>query len=320
MDYSQYFKLLKEKNTGGLFLFHGPEEFVKQSALLQTIEQVDTVARDLNVLEVKAPAAQAVLDACETLPFFAERRLVICYEMADSELKLLLPKAKDIPPTTTLIIYVRGACKKDILTLAKPFDVLFDQLNESEALRFVEKRARAANARLSSACARLIVEMVGTEAHTLQNELLKLTQYVGADGEITPEIIRELITPSPEYEFFGLLDKLLSGKKAQGLIAFKHMLKNDPGSAFLLAHSFERQLKNMYGARLLLDANVNERDIPQKLALKPWAARTALRGARRMTAKTLKAALIDFAQVDHLQVSGQMPAAQALEIAILKYF
>ncbi|MDL2236202.1 hypothetical protein LJC07_08755, partial [Christensenellaceae bacterium OttesenSCG-928-L17] len=103
MHYNAMFTRIKEGNTGGLFLFHGAEEFVKQSALTQLKESVDLAVRDLNVLECRAPSAANVLEVAETLPFFAERRLVVCYEMADAEVKALVQQADDMPETTTVV-------------------------------------------------------------------------------------------------------------------------------------------------------------------------------------------------------------------------
>ena len=69
MDHTRFFELQKSGEISGLYLFHGEEEYVKQSALSQLIERIDPVSRDMNVQEFEKPNADSVQLACETLPF-----------------------------------------------------------------------------------------------------------------------------------------------------------------------------------------------------------------------------------------------------------
>ena len=321
MNHITFFDRIKEGSIGGFFLFHGVEEYVKHSALTQIKETIDSAARDLNVKEMRAPLSGAVIEAGETLPFFAERRLVICYEMPDAEIKIMLEKMERLPETTTLILYVRGTCKKDVLKLLPSECVVeFAELSEWDACRFVEKHARLFEVSIAPAATRLLVEMVGTEAHALKNEITKAAGYAGRGNTVTEEILLACVTPNLEYEFFGMFDQFLYGHKEKAMLALRHILRNDAGGAFLLAHSFERQCRQMLTARMLLDAGVEPRDIPARLNLKPAPARAALYGAKRFTSLQLRAATLDFAAIDYLQVSGKMPADRALEIAVLRHF
>ncbi|MDL2217577.1 DNA polymerase III subunit delta [Christensenellaceae bacterium OttesenSCG-928-M15] len=320
MEYRAFFDRLKQNDISGFFLFHGEEEYIKQAALNQLIDKIDPVARDLNLQQSRAPFAKAVLEACETLPFFSDRRLVIAHDMADAELKELLSAAGDLPFSTTLIAYIRGNCKKDILKLCDGRDVQFKEMTQTEALRFVRKRAKEAGKEIHENTARLLVEMVGVQAHGLLNELNKAVDYAGEQTEITPAMLKACVTVHPEYEYFEMLNQFLNGRKKEAFTAMRLTLKNDPGSAFMLAHSFSRQFKSMLSARVLLDDGVKEKDIPMRLNMKPWSARNALQGAKRMDADRLRQAVIAFSDIDYLQVSGRMNADRALEIAVLRYF
>lgn len=320
MHYRDFFAGLKNHTLSGLYLFHGEEEYIKQSALNQLVESIDPIARDLNLQQVRSPLASEVLTAAETLPFFSEKRLIICQDVADAELKALLAAKDDLPESTILIAYVRGACKKDIVKLANGADVEFQQMTESEASRFIEKRARERNAVIGREAAALLLEMVGLEAHQLENELHKAIDYAGESASVTVEILNACVTPQPEYEYFKLLDSLLAGKRKDALTAYRHMARKDQGVAFALAHSLTGQLKNILSARLLIDSGVRENEIAPRLKLSSWAARTALRGAKRMAAEQIRGAISAIASVDYLQVSGQMNAVLALENALIRYF
>lgn len=321
MDHNRFFELIKENKVSGLFLFYGEEEFVKQSALNALLSRIDPVARDLNVQEFEKPLASAVQTACETLPFFAESRLVICREMADSEALQLIPYASSIPDTTTLILYVRGKCGTSLLQAAKKEgrDVHFDILSVQEAVKLVQQRMRKRNAQIDLPTAQMLVEMVGTDVYALQNELNKAADYAGT-SPVTAEVLKACVTPNPEFQRFRMLDALLLGKQERALTMLRHLLRDGSETVFGLAHFFSGQCKNMLGARLLLDAHTKEFEIGKKLGLSPMPAKSALAGAKRLSAEELRGAVADFSAIDHLQISGKAPGERALEAAVLRYF
>lgn len=323
MNHTEFFACLAAGELHGLLLFHGPEEYIKQSALSALAGSVDAAMRELNVQTFEKPQAEAIRSACETLPFFADRRIIICQDMADAEIKLLLPYAPTLPDTALLVLAVRGACgealRKQIVAVGK--EVLFDTLSEPDALRFVQDRARKRGARMDRRVAALLVDMVGTDVHTLENELFKVIDYAGGDGALLLEdFVTTVITPNPEYQRYRMLDDLLAGRTRQGMRALEGMLQDGSESVFGLAHFFTGQCKNMLSARLLLDGGVRERDIAARLKLYSKAARSATLGAGRLPAAALRDAVLEFSRIDYLQVSGRMDGAQALTLAVARYF
>lgn len=321
MDHNQFFERIKENRVSGLFLFYGEEEFVKQSALNALIVRIDPVARDLNVQEIEKPQAAAVQEACETLPFFAESRLVVCKEMLDSEAAQLIAYSASMPETTTLILYMRGKCGASLLQAAKKEgkDVHFAILSTQEAVKLVQQRMRKRNAQIDIQTAQLLVDMVGTDVYALQNELNKAADYA-KDAPVTAQIIKACVTPNPEFQRFRMLDAFLLGKQERALTMMRHLLRDGSETVFGLAHFFTGQCKNMLGARLLLDAGSRDAEIGRKLGLSPMPTKSALSGAKHMSAKELYGAVADFSSVDYLQISGKAPGERALEAAVLRYF
>ncbi len=321
MDHNRFFELIKNNNVSGLFLFYGEEEFVKQSALNTLISRIDPVARDLNMQEFEKPLSSAVRQACETLPFFAESRLVVCREMADSEAMELIPYAASIPDTTTLVLYVRGKCGTSLLNAVKKEgrDVHFDMLSVQEAVKLVQQRMKKRNAQIDLSTAQLLVDMVGTDVYALQNELNKAADYAGT-SPVTQDALKACVTPNPEFQRFRMLDALLLNKQERGLTMLRHLLREGSETVFGLAHFFTGQFKNMLGARLLLDARTKEFEIGKKLGLSPMPAKAALTGAKRLSAEELRKAVAAFSEIDHLQISGHAPGERALEAAVLRYF
>lgn len=321
MEHTRFFELLKSGEISGLFLFHGEEEYVKQSALSQLIERIDPVSRDMNVQEFEKPNADSVQLACETLPFFAETRLVVCREIADSVAKQLIAYAPTMPPTTTLVLYIRGKCGASLLQAAKDLkrDVTFDRLTQQDATRFVLQRLRKRGVQIDQDTARMLVEMVGVEVHALLNELNKAADYAGTEP-ITPETLRACVTPNPEFKRYQMLDDLLAGKQVPALRALRRMLLDGSETPFGLAYFLAGQCKTMLSVRMLMDSGVREQDAGKRLGLYSGQARSAAAGAKRLTAEQLRNAVLAFSSVDYLQVTGKAPADRMLEMAVLQYF
>lgn len=67
------------------------------------------ISRDLNLQYLEDGTADTIISACETLPFLAERRLVICkFLLQGEEGKKLGGYLSHVPETTLLIFFLRG--------------------------------------------------------------------------------------------------------------------------------------------------------------------------------------------------------------------
>lgn len=265
------------------------------------------------------PSADIVRAAAETLPFFCDCRIVICYDMPEAEVKALLTSVP-FPDTTLLILYMRKKCPPALLksVQANGRDVLFDALNEQDAMRFVLDRAEKRGVKLEKRVASLLVDMVGTEVHTLHNELNKAIDYANG-APLSEDSLCAIVTPQLDYQRFGMMDSFVSGQTAEALRAYATMLRDNTESVFGLAYFFTGQCKNMLMARLLLDSGVRERDIESRLHLYSKPARVAIWGARRMDTGRLREAVQAFSSVDYEQVSGRAPGERMLTAALLTY-
>src|SRR5689334_24995252 len=93
-----------------IHLLYGPDEFSRSEALGALKATVPTDLADLNlsVLEGRRLKLDALIAACEVLPFIAERRLVIVHDIlkhqkAGKERDELRAYLERVPPTCDLV-------------------------------------------------------------------------------------------------------------------------------------------------------------------------------------------------------------------------
>ena len=78
MNHKEFFKAVKSGQIGSLYLMEGVEEYIKQSALEQLRKAVLPVGLEvLNESVLENPSLHVLKAAAETLPFMADRRLVL---------------------------------------------------------------------------------------------------------------------------------------------------------------------------------------------------------------------------------------------------
>ena len=78
MDRKEFARQVKEGGVRGAYLFEGPEENIKAAALSQLRKALlPEGLEELNESVMDAPSADELIAAAETLPFLADKRLVV---------------------------------------------------------------------------------------------------------------------------------------------------------------------------------------------------------------------------------------------------
>ena len=159
-----FFKSIKTGSLKGAYALHGEEEFVKESALKSLTSSLDEATRDLNLQVLEKAEADDIISACETLPFFGERRVVVCKTLpADSDARKLTSYLPGIPDYTLLIFFIRGKAneKLGIVKALKAENRLVDfaPFRDYEAAKWVYQQGKRLNVTITEAAAKHIVSL-----------------------------------------------------------------------------------------------------------------------------------------------------------------
>lgn len=322
MNHTEFLARLKAGDIAPAYLFHGAEEFVKERVLARVTSLVDASVRDLNVTYFEEASADELRAACEAVPFFCERRVVVVRKLpADAQARQVVQWLEQPRENTTILVFfLRGAADKRTL-IYKALDrqqaaVEFAPLDAREAARWAAAAAKAMGVELEPAVARHLVALAGTDMARVNNELVKAADYVGRQGAITREAVEAVVSRNLEAEVFDMLGHMLRGNGARAMRALDLLLRKGE-HPMAIASFLAGRYRQMLHARLLLDRKTKANDVVKALGGSPYAARKTLEEAARCDVDQLRRGLEAFLDVGYCQVTGQARDRDMLEVAIL---
>lgn len=274
MEWNDFYKSVKNGEYQSVYLFTGPEELNKHEALEALRRALLPAGLEaLNEVRLENASAQAVIDAAVTLPVMCDRRLVIVRDWPlllkgkakneEDDTARMLEWLKDVPDSCCIVFYMvleMDGRKKLASALKKlPGYVEFSHISGSTLLKWCSQRLKPYGKKISQQALDELTMMAGSDLTRLSGELKKLADFIGDADEITVEDIRRIVSPTPEYSVFTILDHLLSGKLAQAVEVAESLIQNGTKPV---------QLIMLLTGQLRLDAHVKHADDARK-ALSP---------------------------------------------------
>ena len=327
MDRKNFEKALAGGSLPSVLLFEGEEEQMKQdalSALRKTL--LPAGMEEMNEMILDDPETDQVIAAAETLPFLADRRLIIIRDHpaitgrgeADDRLISYLPS---VPSSAVLLFYCTGKpdARKKLYTAVKKLGgiVTFARLSGSELTRFVTDAFHEAGKECDARTADYLIFTVGSDASLLLSEVAKIASYAGDRPSVTAEDVSTLATPSTECTVFQLVDAVVTGQKKRALILMKNQLLNGTEPTAMLAMLL-RQYRFLQHIKIMQYEKQSREFIRSALGVPPFALDQYIRQASAYTGGQVKRAVRLCFDTEYGFKSGRLQVDSALEALIIK--
>lgn len=330
---------IKNKNIRKLYLFFGPEEFLKKY-YADSIEKIllsdDMKALNRVVLEGRQDFGK-LTDHCETLPVFSDRKVVIVRNSG-----LFKPQKKggdgkktgkqppkddlagfvqDLPGHVCLIFY-ESEVDKRLKTLdavkKNGLVVEFEYQKPDELARWVVRKLKAAGRDIDRITAAKLVDNCEQGMTEIQNELEKLTAYTQGRQAITQDDVDKVCTKSVKSRIFDLTDAIAGKRSARALELLNDMIvlkEPVPRIFFMIA----RQFRQILQVKLLHDEGCGVDEIASRMGLSSYIAGKILRQASSFTLPRLKAAVEESLELDLAVKTGRIGDRAAVELMIIGF-
>jgi len=202
---------LKQGTLKNLYLLYGEEAELRRVYTERLIRAVGNETDGMNFqrFDGRAATPDAIMEAADTMPFFAESRTILVKDsgLFKSKQDELADYLKALPPTTYLIFSEAEADRKYRLYktveecgCAQEFVRLTGQALKTE----VAVRIAKAGLRVKESTVDYLLEQTGTDLTAVQNQLDKVCAYAMGREELTKEDVDAVVTNLAEREAYLL--------------------------------------------------------------------------------------------------------------------
>jgi DNA polymerase-3 subunit delta len=305
-----------------VYVLYGPDEFLRDEhrrrIVASLIGQADPQTC-VTVFDGEVELAE-VLDELRTLPFLAERRVVIVRD-ADafvSAHRKSLEKYLETPvKTASLLLLVLSWKKTERLAkaVAKIGQAIHCTAGQGASIpEWLRHAAARRKKKLEPDAAQLLLQWVGEDLALLDSEIEKLSLYVGQRDWIKADDVSRLLMFSPTAGDFALSNAITAGDAPGALNALAAMVTRR-GDEFKTAGQIQWHLRRAIQAARAIHAGASPNDAlppmpyPQRKPFQTYLTRRGLPGLqadfRRLLAADLgmKSGLKPESALQHLEVS-----------------
>ena len=331
MDQWAFFDEIKAGTVRSVYLFHGPEAFIRRSAMAALEKKILMPGLEgMNKTVLAAPTAQQVIESCETLPMMSDYRLIVVTDCA----LLTSGKAKDeaqesallcdyLPrvPESTCLVFDAGASidkrKKLAQALVKmPGAVSFDVLDDMHLYKWMNQQLRPLSRSMSREACEMLAFTSGRDLTMLSGELAKLAAYTQGRQEILPEDIEAVATHTAECTIFSMVDALSAGNAQEAFSLLGVLLSGGEARIGILA-MITRHYRQMMHLCAMREERAQPGQIAKALGVPPFAVTRLMKQAGRRTFEQMKRCVDLCVQADYDIKRGAMREDAALERLML---
>ncbi len=325
-----------------LYILLGQDDFSLHEALEEIKRGIgDQVFLAANTITLDGPqfTPAQLKTVCETVPFLAEKRLVI----VDGLLQRFEPKGKSarqkktreisnqqsdyksvsaqisqIPDSTILVLVDSRIASSNPLfkeLSAKAEVRSFPLLRGARLRQWIQRRVTRERGSISAEAVNLLAELVGGNLWVMANEINKLILFTSG-RRIEEEDVRIIVSYAQEANVFAMVDAILGFKTGVAEQLLQQLIESGAAPAYLLVMLL-RQLEMIVRAKELRNRGQSETEIQDKLGLtSEFTLRKVLDQADRYPMAQIKEVYRKLLEADLSIKTGKYGGELALNILI----
>lgn len=315
---------IKTGNFNQIYLLYGEEAYLRRQyrdRLKEAVIGDDTM--NYHYYEGKNISIGEVIDQAETLPFFAERRLILVENsgLFKSGGEVLADYLKE-PAATAYFVFVEPEVDKRSRLFktvqAKGSAVEFAVRDEATLKRWVLGMVKKENKRISEAALEFFLEKTGTDMENIRREIEKLFCYCLDKEAITADDIDAVCTKRLSNHIFDMVGAIADKKQKKALELYYELLaqKEPPMRImFLIARQFNLLLQ----VKELRGKGYSNKTIGEKVGLPGFVAGKYVTQASRFRTEELRDAVELCVDTEEAVKTGKMNENMGVEMLIVRY-
>ena len=321
-------RIAEDIKTGQLkqiYLLYGEEAYLVRQYRDRLLAAMSGGGDPMNVnrYEGKGVSVPEIIDMAETLPFFADRRVILLEntELFKAGGEKLSEYLKAPAESSSFILVEREVDKRSgLYKTVKKFGYAaeFSRQDAKTLERWVFGILKKENKQISMETLQLFLEGCGDDMENIRRELEKLLCYTLGRDVITAEDVAKICVPQIQNHIFDMITAIANGNSDQALKLYYDLLALREPPMRILA-LVGRQFNMLLQVKELAEKGYPQALIAEKTGLHGFVAGKYMRQAAGFKTSFLKQALEDCAGADYDIKSGKIGERLSVELLIVKY-
>lgn len=316
---------LKNNQFKGVYLLYGEEAYLKRlykNKLRAALTAPDD-SMNYTYYEGKGINPNEIIDMAETMPFMAEKRLIViensgffknkCDELADYF---------EDPSDSTCFVFVEAEVDKRSRLYKRVKErgriAELNAQDEKSLVRWIVGSLNKENKKITQSAAALFLTKTGADMENIQKELEKLICYVGERDSINIEDVEAICTTVITNNIFEMIDAIAKKQQKKALELYYDLLtlKEPPMRIlFLITRQFNLLLQVKDLARL----GFNTAETAKKAGLHSFVAGKYVSQSKSFDSKWLADAVEICAGTEEAVKTGRINDILSVELLIVQF-
>jgi DNA polymerase-3 subunit delta len=276
---SQEFETVLRKGTIPTVCYlYGEESFLVDRATRLLLDRViDPSLKDFNfnIFYGNESKGIDIADTAQTLPMFAERRVVLvkrAESLSAAACDVLLPYIQN-PAASTCLIFsgTKIDQRKKFFAELKKHGVLveFKRLYDNKLSPFIQSESTVHGKPIEPAAAELLSFLIGNNLQELSSQIEKLVVFAGSCPRITLEDVRAVASSSKAFTVFELAKFLCVRDLHNALKSLNTLFLNGEETPMIIG-ALSRHFRQLWRVREMLDRKAAKPDISKEVGINPY--------------------------------------------------
>ena len=307
------------------YLLYGEEAYLKKQykdkLTKAMLPEGDTV--NYAYYEGKGTNPAELIDLAETMPFFADRRLIVVensgfFKNATPELADYI---KNMPETACFLfveseVDKRGKMYKSVKDKGRAVEM--GRQDEKTLLYWLAGMVKKEGKQIKESTARYLVAKTGTDMENLEKEMEKLFSYTLGQTEITVQDVDEICTTQITNKIFDMVEAVATKQQKRALHYYYDLLAlKEPPMRIL--YLLSRQFKLLMEVKDLSGRGYEKSQIAKTAGLHPFVAGKYIKQCHSFSKEELRSIMEDAANMEEMVKTGRLNVRMSVELFIVKY-
>lgn len=316
---------IKSGNFKSAYLLYGDEAYLRQQYKERLIHALNPEDDTMNFskYEGKGIEVREMIDLCETMPFFAEYRVILVENSGFFKNKCdeLAEYMKTLPEYVRLVFVEEEVDKRSKMYKAVKSCgsvVEFAKQDEKTLMRWAAGILAKEGRKITTRDMELFLTKTGTDMGNIRMELEKLITYTMGQDIVTAQDIETVCTTRTENKIFEMVRAVTEKNQRRALDLYNDLLTlKEPPMRILFLLS--KQFRQLCLAKKMVGEGASQNEIASRLGVPAFVVRNIMSCARSYSIDELEQAERDFVDAEEAVKTGTLQDGLSVELLIVKY-